>query len=124
MQYNVHTIARYKLPTGKLVFGCDILPDINFQLNYKEMWLRKQKLINNNNNNKRENAKRMEYNYEFGHYMYILRDGNYRKSEGEKLVLFIITQVHTNGFVIIQIGVVNEQINIQWLTPHFGDPPT
>ena len=30
---------------GQLVFGHDIPPDINFQSNYKEMWLRKKKLI-------------------------------------------------------------------------------
>ena len=51
---------------GKLVFGYDILEDINFQPNYKEMWLMKQKLINYNN--KHENAKRVEYDYEFGGY--------------------------------------------------------
>ena len=68
---------------GKLLFGCDIIIDINFQPNYKEMWLRKQKIINYNN--KRENAKRVEYDYEIVRYAYILRDGNYRKLEGDKL---------------------------------------
>ena len=38
---------------GKLVFGRDVCLDINFQPNYKEMWIRKKKLINYNNN--REN---------------------------------------------------------------------
>ena len=55
-----------------------MLPAINFQLNYKEMRLRKQKLINYNN--KRKNAKRVKYNYEVGNYTYILMEGNYRKS--------------------------------------------
>ena len=99
-----------------------MLLDINFQQNYKEMWLRKQKLINYNN--KRENEKRVEYDCKVGHYGYILRDGNYRKLEGDKLVPFRITQVHTNGSVIIQGGIVNEQIDIQHFTPHFGDLPT
>ena len=40
---------------GQLVFGCNMLTYINFQPNYKEVWLRKQKIINNNN--KRENEK-------------------------------------------------------------------
>ena len=43
-----------------------MLPDNNFQPNYKEMWLRKKKLINYNN--KRENTKRVEYDYDFGYY--------------------------------------------------------
>ena len=48
--------------------------DINFQLNYKEMWLRKKKIMNNNN--KRKNAKQVECHYEVGHYVYILRGVN------------------------------------------------
>ena len=50
---------------GKLFFRSDMLLEINFQPNYKEMWLRKQKLIKYNN--KFENAKRVEYDYEVGH---------------------------------------------------------
>ena len=56
---------------------------------------KESKIINDNNN--RENAKRVQYDYEVSHYTYILRDGNYRKLEGDKLRLFIITQMHTNG---------------------------
>ena len=106
----------------KLVFGRDILLYINFQTNYKEMWLKKQILINYDN--KRENAKRVEYDCEVGHYTYIIRDGDYRKLEGDKLGTFRITQVHTNGYVTIQQRIINEQIIIQRLTPYFGDPPT
>ena len=47
---------------GQLVFGRDMLLDINFQMNYKDIWLRNQKLINNNN--KHENDKQVEYDYE------------------------------------------------------------
>ena len=65
----------------QLIFGRDMLLDINFQPNYKEMWLSNKKLINYNN--KRENAKRVEYDSEFGHYAYVLRDGNYRKLKGK-----------------------------------------
>ena len=86
------------------------------------MWLRKHKLINNNN--KRENEKRVQYDYEVGHYAYILRDRNYCKLKGEKLGAFIMTQVHNNGSVRIKRGIVNERIHIRRLTPHFGDPPT
>ena len=41
---------------GKLLFGSNMLLDIYFQQNYKEMWRRKKKIINYNN--KRENVKR------------------------------------------------------------------
>ena len=67
---------------GQLLLGRDMFPDIYFRPRYKEMWLSKQKIINNNNN-KRENEKWLQHDYEVGHYAYIIRDGNYRKLEGE-----------------------------------------
>ena len=97
-------------------------PDIHFEPNYKEMWLRNQNIISYNN--KRENAKQVEYDYAVGHYAYILRDKNYRKLEGERLGPFRITQVHTNGYFRIQRGIINAQINTRRLTHHFGDPPS
>ena len=61
----------------QLVFGWDMLLDINFQPNYKEMWLRNRKLIDYNN--KGENSKQVQYDYEVVHYTYILRNGNQYK---------------------------------------------
>ena len=61
---------------GKLVFGCDMILDIYSQPNYKDMWLRIQKLIIYNN--KRENANQVQHDYEVGHYTYITRGVNYR----------------------------------------------
>ena len=107
---------------GQLVFGRNMLLDINFRPNYKEIWLMKK--TNINYNNKCENAKRVQYDYEIVHHTYILRNGNYRKLEGEKLGQFRITQVNTNGSFRIQRVIVNEQINIQCLTSHSIDPPT
>ena len=106
----------------KLVFGCNMLLGINFQPDYKEMWLRKKTI--GNNNNKHENAKQVECDYKIGHYAYILRDRNYSKLEEEKLGPFRITQMHTNGSVRIQQGIVHERTKIRRLTPHFGDTPT
>ena len=81
MQYDARIISRYKLPPENYFFRSDMLLEINFQPNYKEMWLRKQKLINSNNKRKKE--KRVEYNYEVVHYSYILRERNYPKLKGE-----------------------------------------
>ena len=66
----------------------------------------KKKLINYYN--KSENKKRVQYNYDVGHYTYIIRDGKYRKFEGGKLGTFRITQVHNNSSFRIQRGIVNE----------------
>ena len=90
----------------QLVFGRNMFLDITFQTNYKEIWLRKKKLINFNN--KPENTKLFQYDYKFSLYVYILSDINYRKLEGDKLGLFRITQVNTNDSVRIKIEIINE----------------
>jgi hypothetical protein len=106
---------------GQLVFGRDMLLDIAFEPNYQNTWAKKQKRINYDN--ARENSKRVAHDYKVGDYAYILRDGNYRKLEGDKQGPYRITEVFTNGTVRIQKGIVNERINIRRLTPHFGAPP-
>ena len=108
---------------GQLVFGRDMLLDIAYVPNYQNAWRRKQKRINYDNI--RENSKRVSHDYQVGEHVYILRDGNYRKLEGDKLGPYPITAVFTNGTVRIQKGIVNERINIRRLTPHFGaiNPP-
>ena len=62
-----------------------------------------------NYNNKSEYAKQVQHDYKVSHYAYIIRDRNHRKLELEKLLLFRITQVHTNGYVRIQIVIANEK---------------
>ena len=106
---------------GQLVFGRDMLLDLKFEPNYEKMWAQKQKRINYDNI--RENSKRASHDYKVAEYAYVLRDGQYRKLEGDKLGPFRITEVFSNGTVRLQKGVVNERINIRRLTPHFGDPP-
>ena len=50
---------------GQLLFGQNMLLNINLQLNYRDMFLRKQKLVNNNNNH--ESTTQVQYDYEVGH---------------------------------------------------------
>ena len=106
---------------GQLVFGRDMLLDIKFDPDWTTIQQRKQQIINYNN--KRENNKRVPHDYKVGDFVYIIKDGVYRKLEGDKLGPFPITQVFTNGTVRIQRDLVNERINIRRLTPHFGEPP-
>ena len=106
---------------GQLVFGRDMLLNIGFEPNYEQVWERKQRRINYDN--VRENAKRVNHTYSVGDYAYVLRDGIYRKLEGDKLGPYRVTEVFTNNTVRIQKGIVNERINIRRLTPHFGQPP-
>ena len=96
---------------------CETRLDIDIQANYKEIWLRKQKIVNYNN--KHENTNRVQHDYEVGQCTYIIRELKYHKLEGDKLGPLRITQVHTNGCVVIQRLIFNELIYIQRLTPHF-----
>jgi hypothetical protein len=107
---------------GQLVFGRDMLLDIKFHPDYKQVWVDKQNRINLDN--ARENSKRVSHDYAIGDYAYIVKDGVYRKLEGDKEGPYRVTQVFTNGTVRLQKGIVNERINIRRLTPHFGEPPT
>ena len=106
---------------GQLVFGRDMLLNIGFEPNYEQVWAQKQWRINYDN--VRKNAKRVNHTYSVGDYAYVLRDGIYRKLEGDKLGPYRVTEVFTNNTVWLQKGIVNERINIRRLTPHFGQPP-
>ena len=98
-----------------------MLLNIGFEPNYEQVWAQKQRRINYDNVG--ENAKRVNHTYSVGDYAYVLRDGIYRKLEGDKLGPYRVTEVFTNNTVRIQKGIVNERINIRRLTPHFGQPP-
>jgi len=106
---------------GQLVFGRDMLLDLKFAPIYEQVWADKQRRINYNN--VQENDRRAIHDYKVGEYAYILRDGNYRKLEGDKQGPYRISEVFTNGTVRIRKGIVKERLNIRRLTPHFGEPP-
>ena len=67
---------------GQLVFGRDMLLDLKFEPNYEQMWAKKQKRIKYDNI--RENSKRVAHDYKVDDYVYIMKDGQYRKLEGDK----------------------------------------
>lgn len=106
---------------GQLVFGRDMLLNIKFVPNYHKMWADKQKRINYDN--VRENSKRAKHTYKVDDYVYVIKDGVYRKLEGDKEGPYRVTEVFANNTIRIQKGIVNERINIRRLTPHFGTPP-
>ena len=96
-----------KATPGQLVFRRDMLLDLKFKPNYNEMWAQKQNI---NYDNVRENSKRASHNYKVDEYVYIIRDGQYRKLEGDKQGPFQITEVFSNGTVWLQKGVAKSPI--------------
>ena len=95
---------------AQLVFSRDMLFNISTLVNWKALALNKQKSVDRAN--LRENCGRVDYDYQVGQRVYVVRDGIFRKLESPKFGPFPITDIYTNGRVRIQRGLVNEHINI------------
>ncbi len=68
--------------------------------------------------NKRENNKRVDYDYKVGDKILIQKDGILRKADSIwKKEPRTIPTVHTNGTIRIQCGTKLERINIRRVTP-------
>ena len=104
-----HNSATNATP-AQLVFGRDMLLNMQSLINWKELSKCKQKLVDKANLS--ENQKRIDYDYKVNQKVYVVKDGINRKLDGPKLGPFKITEVFSNGTVRIQRGIVNECINI------------
>ena len=102
---------------AQLVFGRDMMFNLSTLVDWKELSIRKQNLVDKAN--LRENRNRVDYDYQINDEVYIKREGIFRKLDNPKLGPFQITDIYTNGTVRIQRGPVNERINIRRLEPHF-----
>ena len=102
---------------AQLVFGRDMLFNIQSFINWKEITRRKQQSVDQAN--RRENSRRVDHDYSVGDQVYITRTDIHRKLDGPKTGPYPITDVYTNGTVRIQRGAINERINIRRIEPHF-----
>ena len=110
-----HTVL--KTTPGAAVFGRDMLFDIPFLADWTKIGRRRQVLVDRGN--KRENKRRVDFDYTVGQKVLLIKDGILRKAEDKKNGPYVITQVHTNGTVRIQRGTINERLNIRRLEPYF-----
>ena len=102
-------------PPGQLVFGRDMIFNINHIANWEAIKARKTKLIVQNNN--KENSKCLPHKYEVGQkVLYAKHDA--RKLENPFLGPYVIVQVYDNGNVMIKKGIVLERVNIRKITPY------
>ena len=102
---------------AQLVFGRDMMFNLSTLVNWKELSIRKQALVDKNT--LRENKKRIDYDYQIDDLVYVIKDGIFRKLDCPKKGPYPVTEVFANGTVCIQRGAVNERINIRRLEPHF-----
>ena len=102
---------------AQLVFGQDMMFNLKSLINWKEISMKKQTLVDKAN--LRENQKCIDYDYQVDDPVQVIKDGIYRKLDAPKFGPFCITDVYTNGTVRVQHGNVNERFNIRRLEPHF-----
>ncbi len=113
-----HTVLKASL--GAAIFGWDMLFDIPFMANWREIGERRQRLTDRGN--KRKNAKRIDYNYKVGDKVLVINEGILRKAEsacGKEP--WTITTVHTNGTIRIQCGTKMERLSIRRVEPFTDD---
>jgi len=108
-----HTTLR-KTP-GQLVFGRDMILNVQHTANWEYIRSRKQKLINKNN--RLENAKRVKHTYQVGD-LVMLRKGTENKYEQPYSGPHSILQVNTNGTVRLQMGPIADTVNIRRIEPY------
>ena len=112
-----HTTLK-KTP-GQLVFGCDMIFNIQHVANWEFIRQNKQRHIDKNN--KAENAKHIPHQYKTGDLVLLLcRTEN--KYEAPYKGPFSILQVYDNGTVHLKIGAVKDTVNIRRLTPYTSAP--
>ena len=108
-----HTTLR-KTP-GQLVFGRDMIFNIQHIANWEYIRQNKQRLIEKNN--KAENSKRIPHLYKEGDQV-LLKRGTENKYESPYQSPFCIIKVNDNGTVCLRVGAVEDNYNIRRLTPY------
>ena len=108
-----HTTLK-KTP-GQLVFGRDMIFNIQHVANWEYIRQNKQSLINKNN--KAENAKRVAHHYKVGD-LVLLRKGTENKYKTPYQGPFDILHVYNNGTVRLKVGAVEDTYNIRRLTSY------
>ena len=99
---------------GQLVFGRDMIFNIQHTANWDYIQQRKQQIIQKNNKN--ENAKRIPHEYKKGDKV-LLTIGTSFKYERPYNGPFEIKHVFTNGTVCLQMGAVTDTVNIRRIHP-------
>jgi hypothetical protein len=120
--YAIHSTfnTTLKATPGQLVFGRDMVLPIKFMAEWGAIEKQRQKEMGRNN--RRENAPRISHDYKVGDKIILNKPGKHiRKLEAARTGPHTVTETYTNGTVSIQMGKVNERVNIRSLFPYFED---
>ena len=110
----VHTTSQYT--PMQLVFGRDSILNISHDANWKLIQARKQRLIKKNNI--RENSKRIPHKYKIGDKVVIKGDQSAKYANVSYKGPYTVTAVNDNGTVRVNMGIVNDVINIRNVHPY------
>jgi len=105
---------------GQLVFGRDLIFNIQHAANWDIIRQHKQKLINKNN--ARENANRIPHQYKAGDQV-MLHIGTENKYEQPYSGPHRIIATYPNGTVTLQVGPVQDRVNIRRIHPYVEPNP-
>jgi hypothetical protein len=114
-----HTVLR--ATPGAAIFGRDMLFDIPFLADWTEIGRRRQELVDSSN--ARENRRHVPFDYQPGMKCLIIKNTNAKpllKAEDKNKGPHEVTHMYTNGTVRIQLGTINERLNISRLTQYFN----
>ena len=100
---------------GQLVFGRDMMLNVQHKANWGLIRKRKQQIIHKNN--KQENSKRIPHTYQVGDKVWLAK-GNEYKYETPSSGPHTILKVYDNGTVHMQVKSVTDTYNICHLTPY------
>ena len=100
---------------GQLVFGRDLILNCEHIADWQAIKKRKQQLIKYNN--KKENSTRTQYKYEVDEHV-LLRNKLVRRLELSYKGPYKIIEVFDNGTVRIQMGTIEDRVNIRHIVPY------
>eukprot|EP00804_Cyclotella_cryptica_P030697 CCRYP_009120-RA/>CCRYP_009120-RA protein AED:0.35 eAED:0.37 QI:0/0/0/1/0/0/3/0/307 len=111
-----HTVL--KTSPGAAIFGRDTLFDVPYIADWSKIGEYRQRQTDKNT--RRENAFRINWDYQPGDKVLPRKDGILRKTESRyESDPWTITSVHTNGTIRVQRGTKSKRLNIQRVTPNF-----
>eukprot|EP00804_Cyclotella_cryptica_P030831 CCRYP_015067-RB/>CCRYP_015067-RB protein AED:0.43 eAED:0.44 QI:0/-1/0/1/-1/1/1/0/261 len=111
-----HTVL--KTSPGAAIFGGDMLFDIPYIADWSKIGEYRQRQTDKNT--RRENASRIDWDYQPGDKVLLRKDVILRKTESRyESDPWTITSVHTNGTIRVQRGTKSERLNIRRVTPYF-----
>ena len=102
----------------QLVFGRDVILNIQFEADWEYIKNRKQKLINYNN--KRENSKRVPYTYQVNQLVMLDVTGTTKSKYAKNPYQgpYKVLQVNDNATVVLAIRPLIDTVNIRNVKPY------